>query len=474
MTNLKLFESICTEQPEMLQKLVPVCGDITMEGLGLNEEDEARLAEEVEVVFHCAATINFTEPLRVSVNMNMLGTKRVIALSHKMTNIKAFIHVSTAYGNCHLPEVSESIYPAPIDPGRMIQLTEWFDDGMLKVIQPELVSPRPNTYTFTKALTENLLCNDIGTIPYSIVRPSIVCASWREPVPGWIDNLFAFTGILLGVGKGFLRTLYAPPEVALDFIPVDIPINLMIASAWNLDVQKYKINGDQIYTCSSSQQNPLTIDVIYEYCTSSIYKYPLNSTLWYPGFTSRLSKFTFHLHMFFSNIIPAYITDGILTVLRKKPFAVKLCDRMLKTMNTYEYFMTRNWKFDNTNTRNLYKALSPVDKDIFNFDISQVDWKSYMDTYQLGVKQYILKEPLSGLDGARKSMTRLYWLDWIVKLIMMYSAWCIVSSDSACNLYSNFFHGVSHILKSVPFFIDAEKSGLLVNTSAEAYISYNS
>lgn len=86
---------------------------------------------------------------------------------------QSFVHVSTAYSNCHLPEVYEELYPAPIDPGRLIQLTEWLDDRVLEDLTPRLVSPRPNTYTYTKALAEHLLVNDAGKLPISIVRPSI-------------------------------------------------------------------------------------------------------------------------------------------------------------------------------------------------------------------------------------------------------------------------------------------------------------
>lgn len=67
----------------------------------------------------------------------------------------------------------------------------------------------------------------------------LVCGAWKEPTPGWVDNMFAFTGLLVGMGKGFLRSLYIKTGIKLDFIPVDIAINLMIAAAWNTDVKEY-------------------------------------------------------------------------------------------------------------------------------------------------------------------------------------------------------------------------------------------
>ena len=69
---------------------------------------------------------------------------------------------------------------------------------------------------------------------------SSVCGAWREPEPGWVDNMFAFTGLLVGMGKGVLRSLYIKEGIKLDFIPVDIPINLMIVSAYNTAKKIYR------------------------------------------------------------------------------------------------------------------------------------------------------------------------------------------------------------------------------------------
>jgi nucleoside-diphosphate-sugar epimerase len=57
-----------------------------------------------------------------------------------------------------------------------------------------LVGKRPNTYTYTKALAEHLLLEECGSIPLAIVRPTIVTAALREPIPGWVDNLNGPTG----------------------------------------------------------------------------------------------------------------------------------------------------------------------------------------------------------------------------------------------------------------------------------------
>lgn len=73
------------------------------------------------------------------------------------------------------------------------------DDEFLESITPQLLGNRPNTYTFTKALAENLLVDEAGGLPVAIVRPSIVTAAWKEPFPGWIDNVNGPTGLLTAV-----------------------------------------------------------------------------------------------------------------------------------------------------------------------------------------------------------------------------------------------------------------------------------
>ncbi|XP_076039103.1 putative fatty acyl-CoA reductase CG5065 [Oratosquilla oratoria] len=458
MVNYKLFDVIKATQPEVLQKVVAVKGDITMEGLGLSDSDEMRLAQEVAIIFHAAATINFQEPMRVAVNMNMLGTKRVVSLAKKMDKLESFVHVSTAYGNCHLQEIYEELYPAPMDPGRLIQLTEWLNDDLLNSVTPKIISPRPNTYTYTKALAEHLLVNDAGKMPISIIRPSIVCGAWKEPLPGWVDNLFAFTGLLVGMGKGVLRTLYIKPGIKLDFIPVDMPINLMLVSAWNTAVKKYNPPSVPIYCCATGSETPLTVEKLTDHLKTVVREYPLSSPLWYPDGSAKNNKTIHTLHLYLVNIIPAYIADFIMKLLGKKTIAIKLCTRMAKAINALEYFMLRDWTFHSTNTQMLWNSISQTDRKLFHFSVADLDWGSYIRTYQLGCKQYLMKESLDTLPADRRQLQVMLWVHRLFQLVLMYGAWCIVSSDSAVNFYSLFLSGASRMLSLAPVLAAAEET----------------
>lgn len=60
----QLFDRLRAEQPDFAQKVVAVNSDLTQPELDLSREDRETLKEHVNVVFHCAATIRFNEPLK--------------------------------------------------------------------------------------------------------------------------------------------------------------------------------------------------------------------------------------------------------------------------------------------------------------------------------------------------------------------------------------------------------------------------
>ena len=59
----------------------------------------------------------------------------------------------------------------------------WLDESIIQDITPKLLGDWPNTYTYTKALSEYLIQQEKGNLNIAIIRPSIVGASWHEPFP---------------------------------------------------------------------------------------------------------------------------------------------------------------------------------------------------------------------------------------------------------------------------------------------------
>lgn len=102
--------------------------------------------------------------------------------------------MSTSY--CHLHEklLLEKPYDPPADPQRIIKAIECLDEAEVDAMTTKILGDIPNTYAYTKALAEALVNDARHDIPTLILRPSIVIPTWREPLPGWTDNINGPTG----------------------------------------------------------------------------------------------------------------------------------------------------------------------------------------------------------------------------------------------------------------------------------------
>lgn len=96
----------------------------------------------------------------------------------------------------------------------------------------------PNTYAFTKSLSEALVVEQMSEMPAIIMRPSIVVPTRYEPIPGWTDNINGPTGLLIGAGKGVLRSMYCNSSSYGDYLPVDYAVNGIMVSSWNFVANK--------------------------------------------------------------------------------------------------------------------------------------------------------------------------------------------------------------------------------------------
>jgi fatty acyl-CoA reductase len=53
-----------------------------------------------------------------------------------------------------------------------------------------------------------------------------------------LNYINSIKGLIAGAGKGLLRTLWCHTTMVADVIPVEFPINLMIAVAWHTATHK--------------------------------------------------------------------------------------------------------------------------------------------------------------------------------------------------------------------------------------------
>lgn len=229
--DLPLFKPLLHHCPNVLEKLVPISGDVTALELGISVGDVFRM-KDVSIIFHSAASVRFDDTLKYAVFMNTRGTREIMEFAKSLRSIKVVMHVSTTYSHPELKTVGEKIHEPYVDWQKTIKICENMDESVLDVMTPKYTSFMPNTYTFTKALAEQIIDDNKHELPLVMFRPSIVISSMKEPFPGWIDNFNGPVGLLVGSGLGIMRSMYCNPDNVADFTPVDICIKAMIVAAW--------------------------------------------------------------------------------------------------------------------------------------------------------------------------------------------------------------------------------------------------
>ncbi|XP_022121959.2 putative fatty acyl-CoA reductase CG5065 [Pieris rapae] len=413
----KVFELLQNKNPSIFNKLKFISGDILEEELGLSNDDRQELQRNCQIIFHSAACVRFDQKLKDAVHMNTTGTLRVLNLAETMDNLEAFVHLSTAYCRCDLDELDERLYPAVHKPRKIMDIVEWMDDETLKHIEPKIIESEPNTYSYTKAITEDLVAEYGSKFPIAIGRPSIVTSAWKEPFPGWVDNLNGPTGLLIGSGKGVIRTMHCEPSYTADAIPVDVVANgcILIAYATALD----KAKEAQFFNITLSDVQKMTWKEVIETGEKWVNTYPFLIALWYPGGTIKSYWFTHQLAVIFFHILPAYICDGLLFLLGKKTFMVNVQKRISHGLGVLQYYTTKQWCFKNTRFLSLMNRVSEEEREIFYIDVSKLDTQEYLKDYVLGARHFVCKEDPSTLPRARKLHTIRYVVDIITKLLLV-------------------------------------------------------
>ncbi|CAG0889926.1 unnamed protein product [Cyprideis torosa] len=295
-TESRAFENIRRKDPTIFSKLVVVSGDISKPDLGISREDREVLKSKISVVFHVAATVKFMAPIRESVEINIVGTKAVLALCREVANLAWRIYPSLLLGN-------------------ILKIV------LLLLSCSWLLGSKPNTYVLTKALAESLIQKAKG-LPVAIVRPSIVTAAWMEPHPGWVDSNSGIHALVLGGARGVIRTFPGDPKNQADFIPVDIPINMMIVAAWHT-ARTFSFSPSQyeptVYNATSGARNPTTWGIL-EILNETAKKYPVNKgLLMYPVFHFDPNPYLNQWLFLLQHKLPARLADWVAVLQGNKP-----------------------------------------------------------------------------------------------------------------------------------------------------------
>lgn len=410
------------KQTDSFKKLIPVAGDVSEENLGLSPQDRTTLINTVEVVFHSAATLDFEADLRTTTNINLLGTRRIVQLCRDIKELKALVHVSSAYVNSVLHDVDEIVYPAPADVNSVLKLVESLDDEALNSKTPEILKKHPNPYTFTKHLAEHEIVN--GGVPATIVRPSMITGAWKEPIPGWTISKNGPQGFILGASKGVVRRLPVAKNLIYDYIPVDTVVNSLIVAGYNVDRDSDK--GLKVYHCTSSTCKAFKWEIVEKDINNYLHIYPLRSAVWYPYLKFMPSLFWFKLSAIFIHFIPAYILDTVTRLCGGRPILVRLHTNVSNSLARLEQFIFQEWRFNNPRMLQLHESLSPEDQKLFTLDIRPLVWKDYFTDLIQGVRTYLSNESPKSLQKARSKDKILMVAHLGLQAILLGLIWWLV------------------------------------------------
>lgn len=434
-----LYDKLRKERPGFLKKIAIIEGDVGRIALGLNEEDRTKVINEVEVIFHGAATVRFDEPLKTAVEINVRGTREILNLARACSKLRALVHISTAYSNCLYNEIDEKFYERSLPGEKLIDLVETMDEKIINNITPGLLGDFPNTYAYTKAAAEDIILKLSKGLPVALFRPAVVIGTAKEPCPGWIDNVYGPTGVVVGAAVGLLHVLNCNPKAIADLVPGDMVVNSCITVAWKT-AKEYPGNHEDapppdlpppVYNYVSSEQNPLTWEKFMKLVEVHGFEVPPLAAVYFYLLHLTPSRFMYMLYSIFLHWIPAYIVDAITVLIGKKPMLRKAYTKIAKFADVLSYFALRQWKFHNTNTQNLYNDLNEADKQMFGFDISSISWNEYFYNYVRGIRIFLLKDPIDTVPASLKKYSRLKYLHYtfctILCLGLLRLSWSIIS-----------------------------------------------
>lgn len=239
----------------------------------------------------------------------------------------------------------------------------------------------------------------------------VVLWTAKEPVVGWIDNLYGPTAIVHGVAYGILRVLPFDTNRKMFVVPVDNCANVVLSSCWKtaqLAAQRKSQFPPIIYNYVPHQNNGVVLDAFMTVVEKQRDICPLENALWYPFVRVVTNPWLYKLAIFFYHLLPGYILDIILRLKGKKPRLTKLYKKIHMNMDVLSYFMENSFSFNITNSNGLWKSMTKADQKLFPFDMEFFDWEKFFNEGFLGARKYLGKQDPTpeSIARGRKSMKR--------------------------------------------------------------------
>ena len=243
----------------------------------------------------------------------------------------------------------------------------------------------PNTYTFTKSLSESLIRNFLEANPgaaIAVARPSIVESSIEQPFRGWNEgvNTSASLSYLLGT---FFRQLPTNESKCLDLIPVDLVCRGMMLIAAALVERRH----ERMYHLATSAANPCDMRRSIELTGLGHRKFYRSQN----GFQHRLrlkfdaipvSKARYEkLSAPAQKIIVQIINRSVEPIPFVRPPLARHereLEKVIKLITLFEPFILHNdHVFEAANVERLSAGLPAEERALFGYDARSIDWWDY-------------------------------------------------------------------------------------------------
>ncbi len=434
----KAFLAMVEERVEV------VGGDVSRDGLGLDDAGRAALAA-ADVVIHSAATVSFDSPLDGAVEVNLLGPSRIAEALHAVDSQAHFVAVSTCYvagsrrGSAPEELVDASPFYVEVDwrsevtaarrlradsdaasrePGQLAKFrkaairelgaaggpllaekTEQLrrrhvDDHLVEVGRSRAASVGyPDAYAFTKALAEKALAETKGSLPVTILRPSIIESAVAEPRPGWIRGFRMAEPVIISYARGLLKEFPGVPEGIVDVIPVDLVVAAIVAVA--ADAPPPADGPPAIVQVASGSVNPLRYRRLVELVSSWFAEHPLYDRRGQPIVVSPWSfpgrgRVQAQLHRTLKALTVAEQALSMLPLRsRMAEFAADLeqnreqAERAMGYVELYGAYAECEAIYGVDRLLERWERLDDTDKAAFAFDPRVIDWDAYLHQVHL-------------------------------------------------------------------------------------------
>ncbi|XP_063912829.1 fatty acyl-CoA reductase wat-like [Zophobas morio] len=408
------------DKSEFKGKISVIEGDCSLPGLGISQDDRETLVNETTCIIHVAAIVKFSEHLRLAAYVNVRAVQDLLHLAKQVRDLKAMVHVSTAYSNCNQKDlIKEQFYEPGMTATKLMKMLESTDDETITNNTPELLGSWPNTYTFTKAVAENVIKTEAQDMPICIVRPGIVVGALQEPAPGWQDTIQGITAFFIGAYLGLIHCQLADTK-PIYLIPSDYTANIILAAAC---YATEKSSLPPIYNYTGSEKNLLTKTKLYEYGKVTAKLYPSAHVINVCFVISTTNKYYLKFLQFWLHLVPAYIVDLICLCLGKKRRFVKMYQKLHKVCGEVGYFNVNFWKYETSNSEMLWKALTEKDRELFPFNMENLEWKSFFEMCSMYARIHFLKDPMHTLPQAKRKRKCISFLYYCIAFALVCVLW---------------------------------------------------